>query len=139
MEAQKIDFMSLKTAAPVQYWGIIALVVLLVVGVIVGTVLASQSCKKNETSSFGNLIDTLKTAAEGTKEATLTIGEAIGITGGSKEEEFAAVGAVDPLATFKLYFGLFMLVIALLAGVYIVFFGGDSKKTVKTSTQFGSR
>lgn len=125
--------MALRTTAPNDFWGVVIIIVVLIIGLIVGTVLASQSCKKDEKSKFGNLLDTLKTAAEGTKAATQTLGEAIGISGGSKEEEFTSVGAVDPLATVKLYVGLFGAFIVIAAIVYIYFFGEDGKKSDKTS------
>lgn len=77
--------MALKTSAPKEFYGVSVLILLLVIGLILGTVLASQSCK-NGTSKFGNLIDTLKTAAQGTVAATQTLGEAIGITGSTSNE-----------------------------------------------------
>jgi len=131
---ETINFMSLKKAAPMQFYGIISIIVALVIGVIVASVLAAQSCKKDETSKFGNLIDTLKTAAEGTVEATKTIGESIGISGGN--DGFSSVGAVDPLATVKLVFNIIILIIiALVVGFFVVvnFFSGDKKSNAKAT------
>jgi flagellar basal body-associated protein FliL len=130
---ETINFMSLKKAAPMQFYGIISIIVALAIGVIVASVLAAQSCKKDETSKFGNLIDTLKTAAEGTVEATKTIGESIGI---KNNDGFSSVGAVDPLATVKLVFNIIILIIiALVVGFFVVvnFFSGDKKSNAKAT------
>lgn len=109
--------------APYQFYGIIIVIVLLVVGIIVSAVLASQNCNKDE--KFGNLIDTISTNIT---ETTKTIGDALGIN----TSEFLSVDA-DPIATLQLYFLYFMLSIIFIIGIVVMLTPSKSPKRSSTT------
>ncbi len=68
---------------PNYFYSYFAVLFVVIIGLIVGIILASKSCKNNNTSKFGSFKDTWEKVKEGTTEAAKTV---VGKSGFSADE-----------------------------------------------------